>query len=173
MVEIIIPRPPSVNRLWRMGNGRMYRSAEYVQWLNACVALVKSAKYPAILGKYKLMIRVARPDKRRRDIDNLIKAASDFLQHAGIVQDDCLCEAVHCKWVESGPEVVINVYPVGRYHELSRGIKEPLQSGPEEIAPERNRKRSPREELAAAYAAVRNKGKAKVRPKAGTDFGKG
>lgn len=168
MVEIVIPRPPSVNRLWRMGNGRMYRSAEYVGWLNKCMVLAKEKKFPSILGKYKLMIRVARPDKRRRDIDNIVKAASDFLQHAGIVQDDCLCETLYCKWVESGPEVTINIYPVGAGNVISGRAKRTVQTGAEKHGKERD-PRSPRDQLAAAYTEARARGSSK---KARIDFRK-
>jgi len=164
MVEIVIPRPPSVNRLWRMGNGRMYRSAEYMNWLNKCMLLVSNKKIPAILGKYKIMIRVLRPDKRRRDIDNLSKAASDFLQHAKIVQDDCLCDAIYCKWVNSGPEFRINIYPVGGDHELPRRTKRPVQRSSQADGAVRDTGASPREKLAAAYAEARNRaGRKKTR----------
>lgn len=169
MVEIVIPRPPSVNRLWRMGNGRMYRSAEYVGWLNKCMVLAKEKRFPAILGKYKLMIRVARPDKRRRDIDNIVKAASDFLQHAGIVQDDCLCEALYCKWVQDGPEVTINIYSIGTSDVISGRAKRALQGGAQAHGTGGN-PRSPREQLAAAYTEARARGSGK---KARPDFRKG
>jgi crossover junction endodeoxyribonuclease RusA len=128
VVEIVIPRPPSVNRLWRVGRGKMFRSRQYVDWMNECMAIVKKAGIPAIKGKYKIMLRVVRPDKRRRDIDNLSKAAQDFLQHAGIIEDDCLCEAIYCKWVEKGPSFRINIYPVRGTNELSEGTARPLQS---------------------------------------------
>jgi hypothetical protein len=97
-------------------------------WLNECLAIVRRAGVPAIKGKYKIMMRVCRPDKRRRDIDNLAKAASDFLQHAGIIEDDCLCEAIYCKWVSDGPPVRINIYPVRGTNELQEGTARPLQS---------------------------------------------
>lgn len=106
----------------------MFRSREYMGWMNECMIMVKEAGVPAIKGKYKIMIRVARPDKRRRDIDNLSKAASDFLQHAGIIEDDCLCEAIYCKWVSDGPPIRINIYPVRGSNELSDGTAKPLQS---------------------------------------------
>lgn len=127
MVEIVLPRPPSVNRLWRIGKGRMFRSREYMGWINECIIMVKEAGIPAIKGKYKIMLRVARPDKRRRDIDNFSKAAQDFLQRAGIIEDDCLCEAIYCKWVNEGPPIRINIYPVRGINELPERTAKPLQ----------------------------------------------
>ena len=57
------------------------------------------------MGHYQLTIEAVRPDKRRRDIDNLIKAVSDVLQDTGLIEDDCLCQEVTAKWVKEGPEM--------------------------------------------------------------------
>jgi Holliday junction resolvase RusA-like endonuclease len=170
MVEIVIARPPSVNRLWRMGKGRMYRSVEYISWLSKCMVIAKEQNIPTVLGKYKIMVRILRPDKRRRDLDNIsTKAIQDFLQHAGIIQDDCLCEALYCKWVETGPEVRINIYPVRGDHELPRRTKDPVQRSPQADGAVRNTGASPREKLAAAYAEARTR---TARKKARIGFGK-
>ena len=133
----------------------MYRSAEYVGWLNECLAIVRRAGIPAIKGRYKMMMRVARPDKRRRDIDNLAKAASDFLQHAGIIEDDCLCEAMYCKWVNEGPPVRINIYPVRGTDELPEGTARTLQGGKGKV--ERQRAAAS-ESPAQAYARLVGEG---------------
>lgn len=154
VVEIVLPRPPSINRLWRIGNGRMFRSREYMDWMNKCMIMVREAGIPAIKGKYKIMLRVARPDKRRRDIDNLSKAAQDFLQHAGIIEDDCLCEAIYCKWVNEGPPVRINIYPIRGANELSEGTARSLQGGKSKDQGGRNKAaKSPAEAYAEAVGA--------------------
>lgn len=111
-VDIILPRTPSINRLWRIGRGRMFRSAEYESWLQACTLLIRQQRIPKVSGKYELLIRVTRPDKRRRDVDNPIKALNDLLQRAGVVEDDCLCEKVTCEWVPSGPPTCVTVTPL-------------------------------------------------------------
>ena len=139
----------------------MFRSAEYTRWLKECMSIAKEAGITPIKGKYKLMIRVARPDKRRRDIDNLTKAASDFLQHAGIIEDDCLCEAVYCKWVIDGPPVTINIYEVRGTDELRKATERALQGRKGAAEPENDAaRRSP----AAAYAeAIASGGKRAVK----------
>jgi hypothetical protein len=121
------------------------------------MSLVKEKKVPQVLGKYKIMIRVLRPDKRRRDIDNLSKAACDFLQYAKIIEDDCLCEAIYCKWVISGPEFRINLYPVRGNNELPRRPKKALQGSQKADAETRNPGASPRDVLAAAYVEARSR----------------
>jgi crossover junction endodeoxyribonuclease RusA len=109
-VDILLPRVPSTNRLWRIGKGRMFRSQEYENWLVECVILIRQQKIRRLKGAYTLMVCAVRPDKRRRDIDNVgSKAVNDLLQHAGIVEDDCLCEMLTAKWVTTGPPVCVTV----------------------------------------------------------------
>lgn len=112
-VDILLPRVPSINRLWRIGKGRMFRSKEYDLWITECIILIRQQRIKKITGKYELLIRAVRPDKRRRDIDNIGgKAVNDLLRHAGIVDDDCLCETITCKWVTSGPPLCVTVTPL-------------------------------------------------------------
>ena len=76
MIRIVLPFPPSVNRLWRTTKGGgMYRSQEYAAWRkHAEWAVAGQVKGKAILGEYTLEIVAVKPDKRRRDLGNLEKA---------------------------------------------------------------------------------------------------
>lgn len=109
-ITLALPFAPSVNRLWRMGKGKkMYKSKTYETWINVCHILITHQKITPVLGTYKLTIEAVRPDKRRRDIDNLIKAVSDVLQTTGLIEDDCLCQEVTARWVKYGPEMCVIV----------------------------------------------------------------
>jgi crossover junction endodeoxyribonuclease RusA len=48
-------------------------------------------------------MEVGRPDKRKRDIDNLLKPVLDALQMSGVIQDDHYAQSVFAQWV---PELV-------------------------------------------------------------------
>ena len=50
-------------------------------------SLVNNTKYP-LLGRLSVHINVFPPDRRIRDIDNLLKSALDSLTHAGVYLDD-------------------------------------------------------------------------------------
>lgn len=109
-IVISLPFAPSMNRLWRISrHGGMHKSKVYQEWLAECGALIYQGQVVPILGSYRLLIEAVRPDKRRRDIDNLIKAVSDVLQDTGLVENDCLCEEVTAKWVKSGPAMLVTV----------------------------------------------------------------
>lgn len=64
-------------------------------------------------GPYKLSITAARPDNRRRDLDNLLKPISDLLKSIGAIEDDYLCEMLSARWVTSGDGVAIRLEPAG------------------------------------------------------------
>jgi crossover junction endodeoxyribonuclease RusA len=40
-------------------------------------------------GRVSIFIAAFPPDKRRRDLDNVLKQLGDSLTHAGVYQDDC------------------------------------------------------------------------------------
>ena len=108
--EVRLSFPPSVNRLWRVGKGGMYKSKEYKSWLTEAGWLIAAqAKGNKVLGKYKLTILAVRPDKRRRDLDNLVKAISDALEANGIIEGDHLCEHLEMAWVEGDFECLVTL----------------------------------------------------------------
>lgn len=110
MIKIVLAFPPSANRLWRTtSTGKMHNSPEYVAWRKTAVQnAVLQAGRRKISGPYKLTLEVVRPDKRRRDIDNLIKSVSDCLVQAGII-DDSQCEWIEARWVLSEHPCTITI----------------------------------------------------------------
>lgn len=89
MNSITLPWPPSTNRLWRQWRGRTLLSAEGRAY-RAAVARVCLESRCVRLGdaELTLVIDAWMPDRRRRDLDNLLKAAQDSMAHAGIFADD-------------------------------------------------------------------------------------
>lgn len=65
------------------------------------------AKNQRIEGPYKLTLLAVKPDKRKRDLDNLFKAASDVLEGAGVVSNDANCMWIEARWVPSGPQCTL------------------------------------------------------------------
>jgi len=110
-VDFLIPLPPSVNRLWRVGkNKAVYKSDVYRSWLNIVTPSIIAQCYGGkVCGKYKLTVRAVRPDKRKRDLDNLIKAISDALELTAVIEGDHLCEHLEMQWVEADYECYVTV----------------------------------------------------------------
>lgn len=109
----IYPFPPSANRLWRRAGRVIHKSEEYTDWLDDAGSYVKKQRQPGIIGKYKISITAARPDNRRRDLDNIIKPISDLVAQVGIVGNDCDCEMIVARWVTDGDGISVRVEPAG------------------------------------------------------------
>jgi len=118
-ITLVLPFPPSVNRLWRASKGGgVYRSPKYADWRRLAMwQLAGQAKGKKVTGPYKLTILAVKPDKRKRDLGNLEKAISDILVSQGIVEDDSLCDWIVARWVDKGPECQIIIEPIGDTNE--------------------------------------------------------
>ncbi len=94
-INVIIPYPPSVNTYWRAVKGRVILSKRGREYRDAVYSAINSAfesdeveDLRPLLGRLKVKIIATMPDKRRRDIDNINKAALDALGYAGVYGDD-------------------------------------------------------------------------------------
>lgn len=85
VILLRLPYPPSMNRYWRSVQNRVLISAEGRKYREAVIAEVDGYKLD---GRLKVEIEATMPDKRRRDVDNLFKAALDALTHAQVWLDD-------------------------------------------------------------------------------------
>jgi crossover junction endodeoxyribonuclease RusA len=102
MIELTMPWPPSVNKYWRTFQGRMIISAEGRSYRKAVadqVLIQRGAKH--YTGKLRVQIEAFRPDNRRRDLDNLLKAVLDGCTHAGVWEDDSNIVDLRIYWAES------------------------------------------------------------------------
>jgi Holliday junction resolvase RusA-like endonuclease len=102
MITLSLPFPPSVNALYRNvpGRGRV-KTERYKTWLRAAgnevLATPLDRRVP-IMGRFTLIVLAGRPDKRLRDLDNLLKATGDLLQAHGLIENDCLAESIYVAW---------------------------------------------------------------------------
>ena len=119
MLKVEIPFPPSMNRLWRATKGGgVYRSPEYVKWKEAaCWAVAAQCRSGRINGPFKLTMLVVPPDKRHRDLDNLLKASLDALAGAGVIANDRHCRWIEARWVEDGAPCTLILDDIGGKHE--------------------------------------------------------
>jgi crossover junction endodeoxyribonuclease RusA len=88
----------------------MYKSPEYTAWLEEAGWMVKAQTKLQISGKYIVHINANRPDKRRRDLDNLLKSTSDLLVKCKIVEDDSECQAIAAEWSNQSAPMIVTVY---------------------------------------------------------------
>ena len=114
-LNFTFPYPPSVNTYWRhptkgklagrhliSEKGREYRDAIKVlvaevrgmDLVSSFLAEARCEKIhtPLISGALAVDIEVFFPDRRRRDLDNILKSLLDSMTHAGVWEDDSQIE---------------------------------------------------------------------------------
>lgn len=97
-----------------MAKGKVYRSADYEAWrAEAAWTARMQVGTLKIRGCFKLTAYFVKPDLRHRDLDNLLKALLDCLQHAGVILNDKDCVWIEAKWRPTGPpcEVILEEVP--------------------------------------------------------------
>jgi crossover junction endodeoxyribonuclease RusA len=91
--QIELPFPPTANTYWRKWKNRMVlspRGEQYKLDVQAAVGL----NPPRLSGRLCLMVSAWMPDRKRRDIDNLLKPLLDALTYAGVWDDDSQVKAL-------------------------------------------------------------------------------
>lgn len=87
-VVLTLPWPPTVNHYWRRVGAKTLISERGRQYREAVAQAVMLAGHPRVNGALRVRIEAWPPDRRRRDIDNLLKSVLDALEHAGVYEDD-------------------------------------------------------------------------------------
>lgn len=99
MISLSLPYPPTTNNLYRntRGKGRV-KTQRYLTWLRAAGNEVLMQRQKPIAGYVVLNIQLGKPDKRKRDLSNLIKACEDLLVQHGLIEDDSMVAKLTIQW---------------------------------------------------------------------------
>ncbi len=117
-VQGTLPYPPSINKYWtsRLTNqvnpatGKrikiVSRTKQVVKYMHDAYYLLKSQNLNSIDSKHlRVEFYIYPPDKKMRDIDNLVKSLQDVLQYAGIYKNDYFIDELlvkRCRVVKHG-----------------------------------------------------------------------
>lgn len=103
-ISILLPWPPSLNRYYRNVSGVMKISADGRAYRQQVIRKAfECGKTSFGAGAVAVDITAHFPDRRRRDLDNLLKGLLDALTHAGFWLDDS--QIVDLR-IRKAPEVV-------------------------------------------------------------------
>lgn len=141
MITLLLPFPPSVNTYWRhptkgklagrhliSEKGRQYRE-DVIYTLGLSKTLLRRME-----GRLSVRIVAHVPDRRQRDLDNMLKALLDALTHAGVWHDDSAIDHLSIQRgpIKSGGEVQITIEemsdgdPIALCHGCSGAICRPI-----------------------------------------------
>lgn len=117
MTTFLLPYPPSWNRLYRIARNRFYKHRDYVEWQRwATIAVTDQVMPRRFDGAVKVTCRVGRPDRRKRDLDNAIKAVGDLLPLLGFIENDHQIHHWDVAWDERNKNGVLVI--IDRMHDL-------------------------------------------------------
>ncbi len=95
---LMLPFPVSTNNLFA-GKTKRFPSKSYQAWrAEAGAALAAQRPLPSFNEPVEVTLSIGRPDKRKRDLDNLLKAPLDILTEFGILADDQLVHRLSASW---------------------------------------------------------------------------
>ncbi len=104
MIELTLPFPPTINHYYgNRKNGAKYIKPKGQQFRRLVNVIVKKLYADQKLNfNLAVEIDVYPPDKRKRDIDNILKALLDALTHANVYVDDSLIKKLTINWQIGG-----------------------------------------------------------------------
>lgn len=88
-LKILLPYPPSVNTYWGFHGSRRFLTPKATAFKKEVADAFVACKQQGF-GDARLFVtlRLNPPDKRQRDIDNVVKSTLDALVQAGVFNDD-------------------------------------------------------------------------------------
>jgi Holliday junction resolvase RusA-like endonuclease len=105
LITLTLPFPPSINGAYRNVPkiGRVKTKAYKVWEVEASISAKMQAGTAKVDGPYAFHMRADRPDRRRRDLSNLIKVTEDLVVRLGFVEDDSYCQRIKVSWSDAPP----------------------------------------------------------------------
>ncbi len=87
-VRLYLPWPPALNNLYANVGRRRVLTRAGRDYKKAVAAIVAEKRPGRVVGKLVVSIWAYPPDRRKRDLDGLFKAALDALGEAWVYEDD-------------------------------------------------------------------------------------
>ena len=111
MITVELPYPPSGNHYYRFYQGRPILSKEARSYRQVVLKTLRSAGVKPLFGPLAVRIDAFPPDRRRRDIDNILKSLLDALEYGNAFMDDSQIVELHARKLKqrSGGKVLVKI----------------------------------------------------------------
>lgn len=110
MIRYELPYPPTTNTLFANAGTSRVRASRYRAWAKEAGNCIIVQGRKRIHGRVTLSIALVRPDRRRRDLSNTIKAIEDLLVSMAVIDDDSLVQRISAQWVSAGSPCVVLIH---------------------------------------------------------------
>ena len=88
-VVLHLPKPPTINHYYGQArNGRRFIKPEGEIYRKEVIKEVDMAGCNRLYGDLFFQVCYYPPDKRKRDLDNILKALQDAITKSGLIEDD-------------------------------------------------------------------------------------
>ena len=95
MIQLILPYPPSVNHYWGVsGKQRFIGKKGKIFRADVLDAMVEFGG-TELTGRLSVHVALFPPDRRKRDLDNVLKPLLDACEHAGCYVNDSQIDELH------------------------------------------------------------------------------
>jgi crossover junction endodeoxyribonuclease RusA len=88
MITLKLPYPPSVNHYWGQVGSRKFLGKKGKEFREAVFLCALNARHRVLNARLEVKVYLYPPDKRKRDIDNVLKSLLDALEHARVYEND-------------------------------------------------------------------------------------
>ena len=111
--RMVLPWPPTANTYWRHNRGRSHISSRGRKYRQD-VSMLCAGRKP-VAGGVSVEILAYPPDRRRRDLDTLLKPLLDSLTYGGVWGDDYQVErlSIERREVRKGGELELTIRRTG------------------------------------------------------------
>jgi crossover junction endodeoxyribonuclease RusA len=116
MIMLYLPYPPSGNHMWKHAGGKHYLTKQAMAYYSQVAYVIAQAGMAMNLeDRLHVEVDVYPPDKRRRDLSNVIKVLEDACTKAGLWQDDSQIDSLVIKRmaVMKGGAIGLRLEPIG------------------------------------------------------------
>lgn len=113
---LYLPYPPSGNHMWKHAGGKHYLTKQAMAYYSQVAYVIAQAGMAMNLeDRLHVEVDVYPPDKRRRDLSNVIKVLEDACTKAGLWQDDSQIDSLVIKRmaVMKGGAIGLRLEPIG------------------------------------------------------------
>jgi crossover junction endodeoxyribonuclease RusA len=94
-IQLQLPYPPSVNHYWGQSGNHRFIGKKGKEFRARVMDAVNEAGIEALEGRLAVHIALFPPDRRKRDVDNVLKSLLDACEHAGCYENDNQIDELH------------------------------------------------------------------------------